>query len=130
MTEQRTAALSLANDVRTKRAEVRRRFKSIGREAAALEAAAILEAPPDYLSRLRVEQLLGWLPYMSDTRRRRRDQDGRLPNWWPWANEFNFSAFTMLYQLTPRQRALLVERLRLWSDREEWVRYCRRVLYA
>jgi hypothetical protein len=56
--EQRLSALNRANDIRHRRAELKKRIKEMGKPVARTEVAALLTEPPEVIETMKVWDLL------------------------------------------------------------------------
>jgi hypothetical protein len=116
--EQRMRSLALANAVRARRSELWARFKDLGRQDACLEAARLVEDPPAFLATCRLELLLSGIPTLGKIKAAGRG--GRGVKQRRWMLEFGISRTAQMGQLTTRQRDLIAERLRAYSDPAWW----------
>lgn len=121
--DQRHAALRRANEIRGRRAELKRRMKAMGRNGASLEAARLLEELPEFLRTWRVEELIGAVPSIG---RIGASRGTRTPTGFAqkkWLREFGIMPTTPLSGVTLRKRRLLAERMRLYADARVWTKY-------
>jgi hypothetical protein len=123
--EQRASALKKAQEVRARRAALKKSWKAQGRRAG-LEAARLVEEPPDWLHTQPVAEFIGSLPHMGKPARVRDRRLHGKPNWAWWMDEVGFTSHTTLASMTTRQRRELAFLLRRWSDAVGWTEFLTR----
>lgn len=103
--EQRAQALTIANDRRLQRVDLKRRVKQMGR-AGARESSRALLHDHELVGRVDIGDYLLWVPGIG--RERAKDILRR--------QEFEISPWRAIYELTERQRAALALELEHYAD--------------